>query len=281
MQIRTADGGRVPFNEVADFTLQRSERLIRRENGYRSLRVMAGVDTTVTEINLVMKEVNDRILPAILAEVEGVTLSQGGQAEWVNKMIKSMIFSMALALLVMFTLLLFQMKSWGQALLVLSLIPLGFLGAVYGHMIMGKPISFISFLGSVALGGIIVNDSVVLIDCFNKKIRIGIPRIQAAHEAAPAEVPPHYYDHPDHLHRPDSPDLSEERGRPDDDPRGYLYCLGTGFRNLSDPGGSACGSGHDEGPPDSGGVQRGNRKSMIQREMFLREELRPTVRLAE
>ncbi len=182
--IKTPEGTAVRLKEVADFTLQRSERSIRRENGYRSLRVMAGVDTEVTEINLVMKEVNEIILPEILSRVEGVSLSKGGQAAWVDKMIRSMIFSMALALLVMFTLLLFQMKSWGQALLVLSLIPLGFLGALYGHIIMGKPISFISFLGSVALGGIIVNDSVVLIDCFNKKIRSGSSSMEAAREAA-------------------------------------------------------------------------------------------------
>ena len=182
--IRTPAGNRVPFREVADFQLRRSERTIRRENGYRALRVMAGIDTDVTEINLVMKEINDVILPEILSQAEGVSLSKGGQGAWVDKMIRSMIFSMAMALLVMFTLLLFQMKSWGQALLVLSLIPLGFLGALYGHIIMGKPISFISFLGSVALGGIIVNDSVVLIDCFNKKIRQGISSPQAAREAA-------------------------------------------------------------------------------------------------
>ncbi|MDC7235984.1 MAG: efflux RND transporter permease subunit, partial [Spirochaetales bacterium] len=184
LQIVTPMGSSVPFKEVADFTVRRSQRRIRRENGYRALSVMAGIDTEKAELNVVMKEINDVILPEVLAQVEGVSLSQGGQAEMVNKMIKSMAFSMAMALLVMFTLLLFQMKSWGQALLVLSLIPLGFLGAVYGHMIMGKPISFISFLGSVALGGIIVNDSVVLIDCFNKKLRAGIPRAIAVREAA-------------------------------------------------------------------------------------------------
>ncbi|MBF9014701.1 MULTISPECIES: efflux RND transporter permease subunit [unclassified Oceanispirochaeta] len=184
LQIITPAGSMVPFKEVADFSLRRSQRRIRRENGYRALSVMAGIDAEKAELNVVMKEINEVILPDILAQVEGVTLSQGGQAEMVNKMIKSMAFSMAMALLIMFTLLLFQMKSWGQALLVLSLIPLGFLGAVYGHIIMGKPISFISFLGSVALGGIIVNDSVVLIDCFNKKLRAGIPRAIAIREAA-------------------------------------------------------------------------------------------------
>jgi len=99
-------------------------------------------------------------------------------------MIRSMAFSMAMALLIMFTLLLLQMNSWSEPLLVLGLIPLGFLGALYGHIIMGKAISFISFLGSVALAGIIVNDSVVLIDCFNKKLRAGIPRREAVRLAA-------------------------------------------------------------------------------------------------
>ncbi len=182
--IKTPSGALIPFREIADYRLQRSRQRIRRENGYRSLRVMAGIDSEEAELNVVMNEINSRILPEILNRTEGVSLSQGGQAEQVNRMIRSMLFSMALALLLMFTLLLFQMKSWGQALLVLSLIPLGFLGAVYGHMIMGKPVSFISFLGSVALGGIIVNDSVVLIDCFNKKLRAGIPRPLAIREAA-------------------------------------------------------------------------------------------------
>jgi len=182
--IRTPSGTMVPFKEVADFSLQRSQRQIKRENGHRALSVMAGLDSEKADLNVVTKEINEKILPSVLAQVEGVTLSQGGQGEMVNKMIKSMTFSMLMALLIMFTLLLFQMKSWGQALLVLSLIPFGFLGAIYGHIIMGKEVSFISFLGSVALGGIIVNDSVVLIDCFNKKLKAGIPRPIAVREAA-------------------------------------------------------------------------------------------------
>jgi multidrug efflux pump subunit AcrB len=182
--IKTPMGTMIPFKEIADFSLQRSQRRIRRENGYRALSVMAGLDTEKADLNVVMKNINERILPAVLAQVDGVSLSQGGQAEMVSKMIKSMAFSMLMALLIMFTLLLFQMRSWGQALLVLSLIPLGFLGAVYGHIIMGEEVSFISFLGSVALGGIIVNDSAVLIDCFNKKLKIGIPRAQAIREAS-------------------------------------------------------------------------------------------------
>ncbi len=183
-RIRTPSGALVPFKSVSSFALQRSQGEIQRENGYRSLSVMAGIDSEAADLNVVMKEINDVILPEVLAEVDGVTLSQGGQAQMVNKMIKSMVFSMAMALLVMFTLLLFQMRSWGQALLVLSLIPLGFQGAVYGHIIMGREVSFISFLGSVALAGIIVNDSVVFIDCLNGKLRSGLPIETAVRETA-------------------------------------------------------------------------------------------------
>ena len=66
----------------------------------------------------------------------------------------------------------FMMKSYAQAGLVMLLIPLGFIGAVAGHYIRGIPVSFISFLGSIALAGIIINDSVVLIDCYNNLVRI-------------------------------------------------------------------------------------------------------------
>ncbi len=182
--IRTPAGELIPLAELADFELRRGMQQIRRENGYRSRRVMAAFDSQSADLNSVLKRINQDILPRVLAQVDGVSLSQAGQAEMVNRMIRSMLFSMAMALLIMFTLLLLQMKSWAEPLLVLALIPLGFLGAVYGHLIMGEEISFISFLGSVALGGIIVNDSVVLIDCFNRKLKSGVQRREAVRQAA-------------------------------------------------------------------------------------------------
>jgi multidrug efflux pump subunit AcrB len=169
--IKTPGGSLVPFNKVADFNLRRSPLRIRRQDGYRSIRVSAAIDTSVNDVNIVTKAVNNDILPWVLAQVEGVSISQSGQAEEVSKMINSMVFSMATALIVMFTLLMFQMKSYGESLLVLSFIPLGIIGAVLGHGLLGIPVSFISILGGIALGGIIVNDSVVFIDCYNKKIR--------------------------------------------------------------------------------------------------------------
>ncbi len=169
--IMTPAGSFVPLGSVADFSLQRSLKRIRRQDGVRSILVHAGLDTTQNDLNVVNRQINEEILPGILAQVDGVTLSEGGQAQEVDRMVRSMIFSLVTALLFMFTILVFQMKSYGQALSVLGLIPLGAVGATIGHAIVGIPTSFVSFLGCIALAGIIINDSVVLIDAYNRNLR--------------------------------------------------------------------------------------------------------------
>ena len=97
----------------------------------------------------------------------------GGQSEYVTKMINSIQYSMAIALIIMFTILMFLLKSYLQTGLIMSLIPLGIIGAVIGHYIIGIPISILSFLGIVALAGIIINDSVVLVDRYNNLLKSG------------------------------------------------------------------------------------------------------------
>ncbi len=89
-------------------------------------------------------------------------------------MVNSISFSMTFALIVIFTILVFLLKSYVQSGLILTLIPLGIIGAVLGHYIVGIPISILSFLGIVALAGIIINDSVVLVDKYNNLIAEGI-----------------------------------------------------------------------------------------------------------
>lgn len=170
--IRTPAGAYVPFKEIADYTIERGIKRIRHENGYRSIRVYANLDDTKNDLNVVLNDLNDVVIPGVLAQVEGVSKSFSGQSEEVGKMINSMVFSMAMAIVIMFTILLFQMKSFAEVTLVMILIPLGFMGSIIGHYIVGIPVSFISFLGSIALAGIIVNDSVVFIDKYNKLYKI-------------------------------------------------------------------------------------------------------------
>jgi multidrug efflux pump subunit AcrB len=101
-----------------------------------------------------------------------------------------MTYTMTLALVAMFTILLFLLKSYIQTLLIMGLIPLGVIGAVIGHSIIGIPISILSFLGIVALAGIIVNDSVVLVDRYNKRIAEGIDVGEALFQAAKSRFRP-------------------------------------------------------------------------------------------
>jgi multidrug efflux pump subunit AcrB len=97
---------------------------------------------------------------------------------------------MTLALVAMFTILLFLLKSPIQTLIILGLIPMGVIGAVIGHFIVGIPVSILSFLGIVALAGIIVNDSVVLVDRYNKMIAKGKEVGEALYEAAMSRFRP-------------------------------------------------------------------------------------------
>ncbi|MBU1101021.1 MAG: efflux RND transporter permease subunit [Bacteroidetes bacterium] len=190
LKVRTPQGDYVPFREVANYSLQRSIQRIRHENGERSLTVYANMDYSKNDLAVVLKELDGVIVPNILHQVEGVSRAYGGQQEGVQKMIGSMTYSMTIALVVMFTIIMFLFKSYWQTLLIMSLIPLGIIGAVLGHYIVGIPISILSFLGIVALAGIIVNDSVVLVDKFNKLIANGVDVGEALHEAGVSRFRP-------------------------------------------------------------------------------------------
>ena len=172
LKMRSHAGDYVPFKEVADYKIQRSLRRIRHEDGERSVTVYANLDYKKNDLAVILGDLNSTIVPKILSKVDGVSRNYGGgQSEEVDKMIGSMTYSMSIAMLVIFTILMFLLKSYLQTLLIMSLIPLGVIGAILGHFIMGIPVSILSFLGIVALAGIIINDSVVLLDRFNNLIR--------------------------------------------------------------------------------------------------------------
>ena len=191
LKVRTPTGDYVPFKEVATYRIERGLRRIRHEDGQRSVTVFADLDYSKNDLNVVLREVNSEIVPSVLSRVEGVQRSTGtGQSAEVQKMVGSMRFTMSLAIVVMFTILVFLLKSYIQTLLILGLIPLGVIGAVIGHYIIGIPLSILSFLGIVALAGIIINDSVVLVDRYNKKIAEGMDVGDALYEAAKSRFRP-------------------------------------------------------------------------------------------
>lgn len=191
LRVRTPAGDYVPFREVAEYRIERGIRRIRHDDGMRAATVYADLDYSQNDLNVVLAEVNREVVPRVLSQVDGVSRAVGsGQQEEVQKMVGSMTYTMTLALVVMFTILLFLLKSYLQTLLIMGLIPLGVIGAVIGHSIVGIPISILSFLGIVALAGIIVNDSVVLVDRYNKLIAEGIDVGEALFKAAKSRFRP-------------------------------------------------------------------------------------------
>ena len=190
LKIRTPMGDYIPFKEVADYSIQRSIRSIRHEDGERAISVYANLDYSKNDQAVVLQELDASIVPNVLKKVEGVTRNFGGQSEYVSKMTDSIQYTMAIAVLVMFTILIFLMKSYIQTFMIMSLIPLGLIGAVFGHWVIGIPISILSFLGIVALAGIIVNDSVVLIDRFNNLISAGESVFDALYDAGMSRFRP-------------------------------------------------------------------------------------------
>jgi multidrug efflux pump subunit AcrB len=185
LKVRTPTGDYVSFKEVADYRIERGLRRIRHDDGMRAASVFANLDYSQNDLNVVMAEVNSQVVPRVLSQVDGVQRAVGsGQQEEVQKMLGSMTYTMTLALVVMFTILLFLLKSPIQTLIIMGLIPLGVVGAVFGHFIVGISVSILSFLGIVALAGIIINDSVVLVDRYNKLIAKGEDVGDALYEAA-------------------------------------------------------------------------------------------------
>jgi multidrug efflux pump subunit AcrB len=169
MRIRSADGTEVPFASVARATVGRGFTTINRMDGRRTVRVIADIDRSQAAPEEILPQLVDNELAAILAAHPGLSFRFSGEAEERNDSMGSLFSTALLALLVIYALLAIPLKSYLQPLVIMSVIPFGAVGAIFGHMIMGKPLVFFSLLGIVALSGVVVNSSLVLVDYINRQ----------------------------------------------------------------------------------------------------------------
>ena len=169
MRIRTTDGTEVPFASVAKATLSRGYTTINRVDGRRVVRVIAGVNRSVSTPEVVLGALEKDSLVDILKRHPGVGYQLAGEAEEANESVGSLMSTAALALIVIYALLAIPLQSYLQPLVIMSVIPFGAVGAILGHLIMGKPLVFFSLLGIVALSGVVVNSSLVLVDYINRQ----------------------------------------------------------------------------------------------------------------
>ena len=168
MRIRTPDGGEVPFSQVAVVEPGRGFASIRRIDRNRAVNVTASVDPNVTAAGDVVADLDARILPEVLARHPGVFYTFEGVMAEQQDAVGGLQRGFALALLMIFALLAVPLKSYVQPLIIMSAIPFGLIGAVWGHIFLDLNVSMMSTFGLVALTGVVVNDSLIMVDFINR-----------------------------------------------------------------------------------------------------------------
>ena len=168
MRIRTPDGGEVPFSSVAVVEPGRGFASIRRVDRNRAVNVTASVDPSVTAASDVIADLNTRILPEVLASYPSVFYTFEGMMAEQRDAIGGLQRGFLLAVLMIFALLAVPLRSYVQPLIIMSAIPFGLIGAVWGHIFLDLNVSMMSMFGLVALTGVVVNDSLIMVDFINR-----------------------------------------------------------------------------------------------------------------
>ena len=183
MFIRTPQGDEVPFDTVAKLDINQGLLKTTHINFQRASEVTAEVDRARVEPSKVMEEVEKNVLPPLLKKYPGLRYGVSGMADEERKLGVSLMVGFALALLGIYALLAIPTKSYLQPLIIMGVIPFGIIGAIVGHWITGYAFSMMSVIGVIALSGVVVNDSLLLVDYTNKAMDRGADRYTAVTEA--------------------------------------------------------------------------------------------------
>jgi multidrug efflux pump subunit AcrB len=184
MRIRTPDGGRVPFHAVAEVEMGEAPLRIQRFDRERAIRISAEVDKERYEPEKITADILGIELPEVLQQFPGVRHRLSGSSLALQEVQNDLILGALFALFLIYALMAIPLKSYAQPLIIMSVIPFGAIGALTGHWIVGIEVSMMSFFGIIALAGVVVNDSLILVDFINRERNIGIPLIQAIMDAA-------------------------------------------------------------------------------------------------
>jgi len=182
-RLRTPAGELVPFGAVVDVEMGRGLVEIQHIDRRREVSVTADIDEEAPGADGVLHVVRQEVLPAFKAAHPEVRVDWGGQQEQQAQTSGSMKVAFPLALLMIGFILIVVFRSVLQSLMVLGMIPLGLVGAILGHLALGKPLTILSVFGLVGLSGIVINDSVVFVDRINRNLRDGLSLGEAVQRA--------------------------------------------------------------------------------------------------
>ncbi|MCG7531064.1 efflux RND transporter permease subunit [Psychrobium sp. MM17-31] len=167
-RIRTPSGVIVPLSLVATQKRVYTIKDIKHVNTRQAVTITANLDKAVISADRLMNAVDEQLLQGLLAKYPNAEVLIGGESAEEEKTVNSMIKIFALSLFLIYALVAIPLKSYTQPIIIMSAIPFGILGAILGHWIIGLPISILSILGILALSGVVVNNSLLLVDRFNK-----------------------------------------------------------------------------------------------------------------
>ncbi len=180
--VRTPRGTDVPLSQIAEIERGRAYTAITRRNGRRTVTVTANVEP-MSQTSQVQATLVEEVLPQLAKDFPGLTYGWEGRQQDMSESTTSLFQGLLLALFAIYALLAIPFRSYYQPLIVMIAIPFGVIGAVLGHIIMGYSLSLLSLMGVVALSGVVVNDSLVLMDYANRRAREGICPFDAIHQA--------------------------------------------------------------------------------------------------
>ncbi|HRX86587.1 MAG TPA: efflux RND transporter permease subunit, partial [Phycisphaerae bacterium] len=187
MRVAVPDGTLVPIREVARITERTGYATIRRKDQHRTVTVQADVDQGVANSEEVLGAMEPRF-EALQHAYPGTSIALAGQTEETRKFMHGITEEALMAMGLIYAILAALFRSYIQPAIVMMAIPFGVIGAVAGHLLMGYPLTFMSMIGLVALTGIVVNDSLILVDFINQRVRGGIPVTTAVVEGGLARL---------------------------------------------------------------------------------------------
>ena len=190
MRVRLPDGRAIPLSAVADVDYGQSYSSIVRTDRKRTVNVTADVDISRANANEVNGMLRASILPEVLSRYPGMTVSFEGEQRQQSETMGGLVRGFMMALVAIYALMAIPFRSYMQPLIIMSAIPFGFIGAIWGHVILGMNLSMLSGFGIVALTGVVVNDNLVLVNYINERRREGMPLEKAIRAAGMARFRP-------------------------------------------------------------------------------------------
>ncbi|MEI6894586.1 MAG: efflux RND transporter permease subunit [Colwellia sp.] len=187
--VKTPSGGSVPLSHVAKFLPGKSPSTISRVDRFRMGYVSADVEKSNTNMTVLQADLK-AYLDVLILQYPDVTYALEGEAKEQRESFDSLSWALLFVFFIIYALLAIPFKSYIQPLIVMSIIPFGMIGAVVGHWIMGMSLTVMSILGMLALIGVVVNDSLVLVDFINKKCKEGSEVMTAVLTAGAARFRP-------------------------------------------------------------------------------------------